>query len=61
MADNKSKQDGRDDSKIDVNDSSEVSYAAKQFGVTAAQIREAVDTVGTSRSEVEKHLSKKAK
>ena len=39
MADNKKKQDGRDDSKIDSKDSNEVAYAAKQFGVTAIEIR----------------------
>ena len=59
MADNKSKQDGRDDSKIDANDSSEVAYAAKEFGVTAAQIKEAVEAVGSSRAAVKDYLSGK--
>lgn len=58
MADNKGKQDGRDDSKIDANDSSEVSYAAKQFGVTTAQIKEAIKAVGNSREAVKQHLNK---
>lgn len=58
MADNKSKQDGRDDSKIDANDSSEVAYAAKEFGVTAAAIKEAIEAVGNSRDAVRKHLGK---
>ncbi|MCD0489685.1 DUF3606 domain-containing protein [Pedobacter sp. MC2016-14] len=59
MADNKNKQDGRDDSKIDANDSSEVAYAAKEFGVTAAKIKEAIQAVGNSRAEVKKYLSGK--
>ena len=59
MADNKSKQDGRDDSKIDANDSSEVAYAAKEFGVTAAQIKEAIEEVGNSRAAVKKYLTGK--
>jgi hypothetical protein len=59
MADNKSKQDGRDDSKIDANDSSEVSYAAKEFGVTAAQVREALEEVGSSRAAVKEYLTGK--
>jgi hypothetical protein len=57
MADDKSKQDGRDDSKIDAHDSSEVAYAAKEFGVSTSQVREAIEAVGNSRAAVEKHLS----
>lgn len=30
--DNKTKKDGRDDSKVDLNDANEVAYAAKQAG-----------------------------
>ena len=59
MADNKSKQDGRDDSKIDAKDSSEVAYAAEQFGVTAVEIKDAIEAVGNSRAKVEKYLSSK--
>lgn len=58
MADNKNKQDGRDDSKIDANDPSEVSYAAKEFGVTATEIKDAIKFVGNSRAAVKKHLAK---
>ncbi|TDO24231.1 DUF3606 domain-containing protein [Pedobacter duraquae] len=58
MADDKSKQDGRDDSKIDSNDPNEVEYAAKQFGVSASEIREAIKQVGSSREAVKKHLGK---
>lgn len=58
MADDKSKQDGRDDSKIDSNDANEVEYAAKQFGVSPSEIREAIKQVGSSREAVKKHLGK---
>jgi hypothetical protein len=58
MADNKKNQDGRDDSKIDSNDASEVQYEAKKLGVTPKQIRDAITEVGNSRSAVEKYLRK---
>lgn len=56
MSDNKNKQDGRDDSKIDSNDPNEVSYAAKQFGVTPARIKEVISIVGNSRKKVKEYL-----
>ncbi|MEJ7559749.1 MAG: DUF3606 domain-containing protein [Pedobacter sp.] len=58
MADDKNKQDGRDDSKIDANDSSEVSYAAKEFGVSSSEIRKAIEEVGSSRADVKKYLNR---
>lgn len=57
MSDNKSKQDGRDDSKIDSQDASEVQYAAKEFGVSTDQIREAIKAVGSSRAAVKEYLN----
>lgn len=57
MSDNKKKQDGRDDTKIDANDSSEVAYAAKQFGVTPARLRQAIERVGNSRAKVKDYLA----
>ena len=59
MADDKKQQDGRDDSRIDANDSSEVSYAAKQLGVSVEQIREAIEKVGNSREKVKNYLNEK--
>jgi len=59
MADDKNKQDGRDDARIDANDSSEVAYAAKQFGVSAERIKEAIAAVGSSRESVKQYLSDK--
>jgi hypothetical protein len=58
MSDDKGKQDGRDDSQIDIKDASEVQYAAKKLGVTPQQIRDAVANVGNSRAAAEKHLKK---
>lgn len=59
MADDKHKQDGRDDSKIDSNDATEISYAAKQFNVTPEEIRQAIKKVGNSRLKVKDYLSGK--
>jgi hypothetical protein len=58
MADNKNTQDGRDDSKIDSNDSSEIQYAAEQFGVTPEQVREAIKAVGNGRENVKQYLAR---
>ena len=58
MSDNKKKQDGRDDSKIDSHVASEVAYAAKEYGVTQKEIRDAIEKVGSSRTAVAKHLKK---
>jgi len=48
MSDNKSKQDGREDSKVDLNDANEVAYAAKQAGVSAAKYKELAQASGSS-------------
>jgi hypothetical protein len=58
MADNKTKQDGRDDSKVDPNDANEVSYAAKEFGVSSSAIKEAITQVGNSRSKLKAYFNK---
>jgi hypothetical protein len=58
MSDNKNSQDGRDDSKIDGNDASEVEYAAEMFQVTPQEIRDAIAKVGNSRAAVQQHLKK---
>ncbi|MET1054257.1 MAG: DUF3606 domain-containing protein [Pedobacter sp.] len=58
MSDNKDKQDGRDDSKIDSNDASEVQYAAEEFKVTPKQIKDAIAEVGNSRAAVKKYLQR---
>lgn len=53
MADNKKKQDGRDDSRIDRNDPGEVSFAADSFGCSPNNIRLAIHIVGNIRKDVE--------
>ncbi|MET1055730.1 MAG: DUF3606 domain-containing protein [Pedobacter sp.] len=58
MSDSKNKQDGRDDSKIDSHDASEVEYAAKEFGVSPKEVRDAIGKVGSSRAAVKKELNK---
>jgi len=46
--DDKLKQDGRDDSKVDLNDPNEMSYAAQQAGVSAQQYKEYAKASGSS-------------
>ena len=46
--DDKSKQDGRDDAKVDLNDPNEVSYAAQQAGVSIEKYKEYAKAAGTS-------------
>ncbi|MES2456452.1 MAG: DUF3606 domain-containing protein [Bacteroidota bacterium] len=59
MADDKTKQDGRDDAKIDINDASELEYASKSLGVTPNRVREAVEAVGPNREKVKQFLAGK--
>ena len=58
MSDNKRKEDGREDSKIDSNDGNELEYAARKFGVTPEQINDAISKVDNSRIAVQKYLGK---
>ena len=51
MSDNKTEQDGREDSKVDLNDASEVAYAAKQAGLTPARYKELAKASGSSSRE----------
>lgn len=60
--DNKTKQDGRDDSKVDLNDANEVAYAAKQVGVTASEYKELAKASGSSnRKTIEEYIAKQKK
>ncbi|MCX2584806.1 DUF3606 domain-containing protein [Pedobacter sp. MR22-3] len=62
MSDSKHKQDGREDSKVDLNDASEVAYAAKQAGVTSAQYKELAKASGSSsRSKIAEYIKSNAK
>jgi hypothetical protein len=61
MADNKDIQDGRDRSKVNGNESYELSYIEEKLGVSREQVREAIDAVGNNREDVESWLNKKKK
>ncbi|WP_231464721.1 DUF3606 domain-containing protein [Pedobacter sp. Leaf132] len=50
--DDKLKQDGRDDSKVDLNDPNEVAYAAKQAGVSSSEYKEFAKASGSSSRKV---------
>ena len=57
MSDNKSVQDGRDRSKIDINDASEVEYVHQQFpNLSHSQVVDAIKQKGPSREAVLSYL-----
>lgn len=58
MADDKTKQDGRDRSQVNPNESYELSYIEEKLGVSREQVRKAVEAVGNSREKVEEYLAK---
>ena len=59
MSDNKNNQDGRDRSKVDSKDKSEVEYLHSQFPKhTHQQIVDAIEKYGPVRKEIEAHLKK---
>lgn len=60
MADDKSKRDGRDRSKVSGSEKYEVQYESKKTGATPAEVREAIKkSGGNSREKVERELRKK--
>ena len=56
MADDKSNRGPADRSRINMQESYEVEYWTKKFGVTKAQLQAAVTAVGVSAEKVEAHL-----
>lgn len=58
MSDDLSKKRPQDSSKINVHEAWELEYWCKKFGVTAQQLKDAVQAVGTSVSAVKKYLGK---
>jgi len=57
--DNKTKQDGRDDYKVDLNDVNEVAYAAKQAGLTPGGYKELAKASGSSsRTVIAEYIAK---
>jgi len=59
MADSKDIQDGRDRSKVSATDDYEVSYLAGKYGLTADEVRNAIQEAGTSRKDVEEYLKRR--
>lgn len=58
MADDLKDRGPQDRSRINVNEAHELRYWTQALGVTEAQLREAVQAVGTSAAAVRKHLGK---
>ena len=59
MADNKDIHDGRDRSKVSATDDYEVRYLAEKYGVTADDVRAAIQNTGSTREAVEEYLQRK--
>jgi hypothetical protein len=58
MSDDLSKRRPQDATKVNVNESWELDYWSKKFGVTKEKLKEAVKAVGTSAVLVQKYLGK---
>ena len=58
MADDLNERGAQDRSRINVNEAHEVRYWTQRFGVTEAQLRQAVADVGVSADAVAQHLGK---
>ncbi len=61
MADDKTKPGGQDRKLISLSEDYEVRDWAKKFGVSADELKKAVEAVGNEASEVEEHLKKRKK
>lgn len=59
MADDKTKAGGQDRTRINTSEDYEVRYWTEKFGVTAEQLKAAVQQVGTNAAAVEAHLKGK--
>lgn len=58
MSDDLSKKRPQDATKVNVNESWELEYWSKKFGVTKEQLKSAVKAVGVSAAAVQKYLGK---
>jgi hypothetical protein len=56
MADNLQDRGAQDRARVNVNETHEVAYWTKRFGVSEDELRAAVAAVGVSAETVEKHL-----
>jgi hypothetical protein len=61
MPDDKSKPGGQDRRRINVNEDYEVRDWSKKFGVSAEQLKAAVEAVGNDPQEVEKQLKSRSR
>lgn len=60
MSDDKTKIQGQDRTRINVNEDYELRYWSQKFGASPEEIKTAVDAVGTSAEAVERHLKQVA-
>jgi hypothetical protein len=58
MADNLNERGPQDRSRVNVNEPWELQYWSRKFGVSEAQLKEAVKAAGASADAVGKHLGK---
>lgn len=58
MSDDKNIKDGRDSSKVNSNESYELSYLEEKLNVSREKVRAAIAAVGNSRDKVEEYLKK---
>lgn len=58
MSDDLSNRRPQDASKVNVNETWELEYWSKKFGVTKEKLKEAVEAVGTSAAAAQKYLGK---
>jgi hypothetical protein len=56
MADNKTKTAPQDSSRVNVNEDYEVQYWTNKFNCSKEQLRDAVDSVGTSAEKVAEYI-----
>lgn len=57
LVDDKYRNNARDNSHIDVNDSNIVKAVAKEFGVTTTRLLKAIESVGNNRDKVKQYLN----
>ncbi|MDF8359431.1 DUF3606 domain-containing protein [Achromobacter anxifer] len=60
MSDDLTNRGAQDRSRVNVNESHEVQYWTREFGVSEAQLKAAVQAVGVSVDAVRKHLAQSA-
>lgn len=58
MADNLNERGPQDRSRVNVNETWELQYWSRKFGVSEEQLKDAVKAAGTSADAVGKHLGK---